>query len=128
MSRTPVPPDAVDRLLTDFYTSQVRRPWPPAPAVGRAEPAASVAARGRAADGSTRARLTLAASVALLVGGCWYLSGGLHPADRGVTRPRPAVGLNPFPDTSASTPDAIKARQREKAARTADPMKGFEMP
>lgn len=90
MSQTPEhlnsgPPDPIDRRLSDFFQSQMPRPWPTAPAVGATEPSEMVAVRNHAApggDGGGRARLTLAASVAVLLGSYWLLSNGWQPAPR----------------------------------------------
>ena len=73
--------DEVDRLLSSFYRSEVPTKWPAAP-----KPWA-VQARANAVEHSTnpamRSRWALAASVAILVGGCWYLSGNLKDGKRG---------------------------------------------
>jgi len=100
MSQTTLPPDSVDELLADFFKSQVKQPWPPAPRT--AEPASLLAAR-RAAS-SNRARVTLAASVAILLGACWYFSNGSHPAERG----KPAPGPGVLQDGSAKMPEEFK--------------------
>ena len=70
----------------------MKKPWPAVRVPEPVEPAALVgvrnespAVRGRpAADPGGRARLTLAVSAAILLGGCWYLSNGWQPADRPV--------------------------------------------
>ncbi len=81
-------PDTLDRLLTDFFKSQLKQPWPNAPAtfVTATEPSAQVATGPRdqirphiTRDNTARARFTLAASVVLLLGTCWYLSNGFQP-------------------------------------------------
>lgn len=87
------PTDALDRLLSDFFKTQMKRPWPAAPAVPvRSEPSELVVVRNRtpvsAPDHSTRSRITLAASVAILFGSCWYLSNGSQPELRS-NGPRP---------------------------------------
>lgn len=61
------PPDDVDRWLTDFFRAELPNPFPPAPAV--AEPA-------RPRRAAEHGRLTLAASVAALLGLGAYLSYG----------------------------------------------------
>lgn len=62
-------PDDVDRWFTDFFQAKLPAPFPPAPAVGveLAAPARRAAEHGR---------LTLAASVAALLGLGVYLSYG----------------------------------------------------
>lgn len=95
-------PDDLDRRFSDFFKAQLKQPWPnaPLPAARPAppvEPAALVAARAterpQAAparrDSSARARVTLAASVALMLGTCWYLSDGFRPGARPATNPTP---------------------------------------
>ena len=62
--------EQVDRLLGDYFKAQVPAHWPPAPRTDRARPAAT-----RTTDPAARSRWALAASVAVLIGGCWYLSG-----------------------------------------------------
>lgn len=85
-----VPPDDLDRKLSSLFASQVPNPFPafrhPEPAV----PSGLASARN-GADAGLRARATLAASVALMVGTCWYLSGGPtgHP-----TAPPPGAGVS----------------------------------
>jgi len=64
--------DEVDRLLSSFYRSEMPTKWPAAP-----KPWAEKARPQAVASSSnpvSRSRWALAASVAILVGGCWYLS------------------------------------------------------
>jgi hypothetical protein len=63
--------DPVDRLLSAFYRAEMPKNWPAVPNA-RTEPAHAKLER---ANTSTRSRWALAASVAMLLGGCWYLSG-----------------------------------------------------
>ena len=97
-------PDELDRLLADFFKAQLKRPWPGAPtptaAAKSAEPSELAAARAADAprnhptparcDNTARARFTLAASVALMLGTCWYLSNGYQPGER----PGPGAPVN----------------------------------
>ncbi len=70
---SPVSFDHADRLFGDFFKAQVPAKWSaPKPWATKAQPANRLAS-----DPATRSRWALAASVALLVGGCWYLSGNL---------------------------------------------------
>lgn len=70
-NRNPGPDAAdVDRLFTAFFQSKLPTPFPPAPVVGDVEPARP---RARTAD---HGRLTLAASVAALLGLGVFLSYG----------------------------------------------------
>lgn len=83
-------PDRTDDVLSDYFKSKLRHPWPPAPATAHAEPARAPAAAGQ----GTRARVTLAASVALLLGTCWYLSNGTPTAGRAAPQPGVAGGID----------------------------------
>lgn len=65
--------DQVDRLLTAYYRAEMPKNWTaPQP---WAEPAATNSHQSKRQ--SSRSRWALAASVAMLLGGCWYLSGHL---------------------------------------------------
>lgn len=64
--------DQVDRLLSAYYQAEMPKKWPAAPQPW-AEPA--LAKTDRTGRQSSRSRWALAASVAMLLGGCWYLSG-----------------------------------------------------
>lgn len=92
---TTEPPDELDRLLSDFFKVKLKRPWPGAPSTPTAksaEPSELAATRAAEAprnaptparrDASARARVTLAASVALMFGTCWCLSDGFQPGER----------------------------------------------
>jgi hypothetical protein len=126
------PVDDLDRLLADFFKSRMRNPWPAAPAV-TSEPAVLVAGRGgteaprnqpaAVRDPGSRARYTLAASVALLLGTGWLLTDGFHPGPR----PGPAPGTAPnglVDGGTASDPEPLK-KLREEKARNGD---GFVLP
>lgn len=67
-------PDDLDRLLSGFFQSEVPRSWPAAPSLD-VEPSTLAMAR----TGSSLSRWVLAASVALLVGTCWFASSGTSP-------------------------------------------------
>jgi len=75
-ARRPSTPDELDRLLSGYFQNQMPRPWPGAP-VTDVEPSTWRASR----SGST-SRWALAASVALLIGLCWYTGRGIAPVDR----------------------------------------------
>jgi hypothetical protein len=100
MSQQLLPPDPVDDVLGDFFKSQMPKPWPAAPRT--AEPS-GLAKRPVA---NNRARYTLAASVAIMLGACWYFSGASHPAERGKTQPAAHPGV--LEDGSAKMPDEFK--------------------
>jgi hypothetical protein len=122
MSQTPMPPDALDQALSDFFKAQMPRPWPAAPATAHATPSALATPR---TDTLTRARLTLAASVALLLGTGWYLASGSPQAARGPTRPGPAGTPDFIGPGSAKMPGEFD-RKADKAKATNDPMTGFQ--
>jgi hypothetical protein len=129
MNQTPTTPDfrvePIDSLLSDFFKAQLTQPWPAAPATTASEPSVLVASRNAAPesprnqpaavaarDASTKSRYTLAASVALLLGVCWYCADGYQPAER------PAAGTptgGMLDGAGASNPDALK-NLREKNA------------
>jgi hypothetical protein len=88
--------DEVDRLLTAFYRSEMPAHWPDAP-----RPWAETAHVARTADPrGNRSRWALAASVALLIGGCWYLSGQMTDG-----RAKRGLGLD---EGSANPPKVLK--------------------
>ena len=98
MNPMPLPNEPVDELLSDYFKSAMPKPWPAAPRL--AEPSQVAAAR---TEPGRRARFTLAASVAIMVGACWYFASAPQPAAR--TRP----GAEPMlPDGSATTPKEFK--------------------
>src|SRR5262249_38596965 len=63
--------ERVDRLLGDYFKAQLPTKWPAAPRISLARPA------NTATNSAARSRWALAASVAVLLGGCWYLTGHL---------------------------------------------------
>lgn len=73
------PDDHVDRLYADYFRAQLPARWPnpPTPWADPARPA--TAASG---DPASKSRWALAASVALLIGTCWYLSGHISDGKR----------------------------------------------
>jgi hypothetical protein len=119
-------PEALDGLLSDFFKSRMRHPWPAAPVPMSAVPSSLVAARNQpSADAAKRARVTLAASVALLLGTCWYLSGGSQPDLRNTPRPNGGTGPSILNEGSAQQPREFD-KGREKAKTTQNPMTGFK--
>ena len=95
-------PDELDRLFSDFFKAQLKRPWPGAPSTTSAEPSELAVARTAEAprnqprpatrDTTARARFTLAASVAMMFGTCLYLSNGFQPGERQGTPSTPVNG------------------------------------
>ena len=103
-------PDELDRLFSDFFKAQLTKPWPKAPQPGAPAtnvPSELVAVRtadtphNDAApvqrDNTARARFTLVASVALMLGTSLLLSYGFSPGNRPVGTPTNG-GSNVMPD------------------------------
>jgi hypothetical protein len=69
------PADDPDRLFAAYFQDQLPAKWPacPRPWAEKAQPAATASG-----DPAMKSRWALAASVALLIGSCWYLSGQVH--------------------------------------------------
>jgi hypothetical protein len=117
------PLDALDRLLADYFKSQLKEPWPSAPASPRAEASVLVATRAiplaceplAQRDSNSRARVTLAASVALLLGTCWYFTSGFESADRNVPGNPSRGGV--LGDAGASKPDALEELKHDNAIK-----------
>jgi hypothetical protein len=118
------PGDDLDRVLIDFFKAEMKRPWPAPPVVTSAEPSTVAAARAAVADAprnrpvprdtTARSRYTLAASVALLLGTCWYCSNGFQPAA--------PVGQTPQGDgmldkSRAGDPAALEQLKKDKALK-----------
>lgn len=120
MNQTTHPPDDLDRAFADFFEAQMPRSWPSAPSVAPAGPARP------AADPSRRARWTLAASVALVLGAGWFLSSGSPPGGRPAARPGPAGVADPFAGSTATMPDALKGRPKAPPTKTQPPADGFK--
>jgi hypothetical protein len=78
----PTRDDDLDRLLSRFLKGQMPHPWPAAPATPAARTEPSALAAPRNVDPARRARYTLAASVAIVLGTCWAFSNGFRPGDR----------------------------------------------
>lgn len=123
--------DDLDRLFSEFFKAQVRHPWPNAPVLATAnssapptEPSELVASRAADAsqsdsaparrDSSSRARFTLAASVALMLGTCWYMSDGFQPGARPATNPNPG-GPGMLQKGGANDPAVLKEVEKIKA-------------
>ena len=77
LTELPSQGDDLDRLLSRFYQSEMPGPWPPAPhpdGAARPMPASRLSGYERPRQLVTGPRAALAASVALLLGSCWFLS------------------------------------------------------
>lgn len=129
MSHPQPPADPLDRELSAFFRSQVPHPWPAAPATPHAEPGRPAARLGHlrsfARKPVDRARLTLAASVAVLAGAIWVLSAGAPAGGRGQPKPAAAAGPDYLGSSTAKTPDAFGQGRKEKAKSADDPTAGF---
>lgn len=118
------PGDNLDRLLSDFFKAEMKRPWPAAPVTPAAEPSTLArvqsavvdAPRNRPAarDTTARARYTLAASVALLLGTCWYCSNGFQPAAPAGGAPERGGVLD---KSQAGNPAALEQIKQDKAVK-----------
>src|SRR5262245_66279700 len=104
-----VPGDEVDRLLGAYFRAQMPAKWPAPPETtgGSSHPARQSIARGP--DPATRSRWALGASVALLIGRCWYLSGR---ASNGQRRPDTALNENRKADVTQDEEEGHKAAKR----------------
>jgi hypothetical protein len=75
-TRSPNPAgDDLDRLFSAYFQAELPAKWPsaPRPWADKVQPKPA----NMTDDPATRSRWALAASVAILLGGCWYLSGQL---------------------------------------------------
>ena len=97
------PEDEIDRLFTAYFRAEMPARWPnaPRPWAQTVQPASSAPA-----DPTRKSRWALAASVALLIGSCWYLSG--HVTD-GKAKP----GFNP--EGGAADVNHLKHLSKDKA-------------
>lgn len=132
---TPNSPDDLDRLLSDFFKAQMKNPWPNAPVAQTAEPSehatrpaapqnepAPVARR----DQTARAKFTLAASVALLLGTAFYMSDGYAPTAQPVAKPAATGAPSLFNGSDAKAPqggilDTISKDKANGGAPKVDP-------
>ncbi|HJZ91510.1 MAG TPA: hypothetical protein VKE40_11605 [Gemmataceae bacterium] len=116
-TNTPTPNpagDDLDRLFAAYFQAEMPKKWPAAPRPWADKPrAANTSPR---TDPSHRSRWALAASVALLIGSCWYLSG--HITD-GRTKPQ----FNP--DGTASPTAIEKNLGKDKADPKVAPIPGM---
>ena len=76
MTPTTPPADETESLFAEYLKAQVPHPWPACRALARSEPAELSGTPGRS---DRRSRLTLAASIAILLGGGLALSTGPRP-------------------------------------------------
>jgi hypothetical protein len=121
------PVDHLDRLFGDFFKSQMKRPWPAAPVVLAATEASVLVATRTpevgvprnqptaSRDPGGRARYTLAASVALLLGTGWFLTNGFQPGEHSAPSVPTAHGTNMLGGGTAGNPEALKTLREDKA-------------
>ncbi len=95
--RSPRESDNLDALLRGFFRSEMPDPWPAWKAPNQGKPTSS-ARRWTA----VRSKLALAASVALLLLGSWWLSGG--PSVDYSQRP----GVSPLGDHGSASGSGVK--------------------
>jgi len=99
--------DGLDRLIAAYFRAEMPANWPAAPQPWAEK---SFVAADHHANPARRSRWALAASVALLIGGCWYLSGHL-------TDGQAKKGSN-LDDTTAKMPKEIKDNLGTTKAKT----------
>lgn len=92
----------IDKLLSGFFKSQVPEPFPP---FRNAPPLAASRYEPKRRSTSNKSRFALAASIAILLGGCWYLSGQIGP-----NKDRPNIGNG---DATANMPKDLKNANKE---------------
>jgi hypothetical protein len=150
MNTTPANPEApaeMDRLFSDFFKAQLKKPWPNAPiapagaAPAATEPSELVAARTPSAprntparpasakgrDSTARARFTLAVSVALMLGTCWYLSNGFEPSGRpGAPTQNGGPGLLKDSEASPQPGSPLNTMKENKAKENNGPKIGLD--
>ncbi len=101
-------PDDLDRAFAAYFKKQVPTPWPAV----RTDPTASAsnlhAPATRSMTGNTRSRVTLAASVAALVGLGLYVSSGHRSPQPGTNPASSEPGL--IKDSQASGKDLLEKR------------------
>jgi hypothetical protein len=131
------PVDALDRLLSNYFKAQLKQPWPAAPQAPVVEPSSFVVERMARAeqplrktatsDTNSRARYTLATSVALLLGTCWFVSDGFQPANRIDTLP---AGGGVLSDAGAGNPAVLEELKHDRATKgeKAPPRQPMQLP
>lgn len=137
----------LDRILADFFKSQMKHPWPPAPltplatgwilksepSVLAAERAASLSSTGdaerglaaaaRSAQPSThqdvgnKSRYRLAVSFVMLLGSCWCLSNVFQPSGRLGSDNPSPKVFGVFPAAGAENPAALKELRKDNAEK-----------
>ena len=126
---TTPPDDNIDRLLASFFKAEMPHPWPGAPEPAAiSEPSGLVAERTATTtdqpparrDTGSKSRLTLAASVALLLGGCWILSNGFQTTSRPTNGNNSAPGVN-LRDTTADGNTGLPGVLRDEKDKPVKP-------
>jgi len=107
----------LDKMLSAFFKSEVPSPFPGVrPLLSKARMDMPMPASSAKADQEhlliSKSRISLAVSVALLLGGCWYLSSHMGDAP---DRPGAAKGSG---DGNATMPKAIRNALEEPKKTT----------
>ncbi|MBA4188776.1 MAG: hypothetical protein C0467_12325 [Planctomycetaceae bacterium] len=135
--------DSLDAMFSDFFKHQLKKPWPAAPVAPsvHSEPSTLAVARGSHTpetprnqpvaanhDSSSKARYTLAASVALLIGTCWTLSNGFQTAERSATGNGSSGNPLNMNASTASDPAPLTELRKENATKGNNKNDGFVPP
>jgi hypothetical protein len=120
----------VDQLLSAFFQAQLPSRWPAAPVVGNHVPSTALAVRGIVqtvdqttrqgqivSPGGTRARWTLVASVAILLGGGWLLLNGFEVGPRPSSPALDHRGAGLLEAGTAANPKALETLRESKATQ-----------
>jgi len=111
---TPEEGAGLDRMVAAYFRSEMPSKWPAAPQPWAEK--AHAASEQRGTDPSRRSRWALAASVALLVGCCWYLTGKVTDGK----------AKKPFNPDGMATPAAIdKNLGKDKPEKKGGPIPGM---
>src|SRR5262249_25292434 len=120
--------DDVDRLLSDFFRAELPSPWPGAPVSD--EQLLPLSARPIRRWSGLRSRLALAASVALLLVGGWFLSGKFEDASRPGSFNFGHPSADPIdarPGRNIKELDGVQPRTRERIILDKNGQTGFQV-
>lgn len=107
-------PDELDRRFSDFFKAQLRTPWPNAPVPDAAARVASPRNAPAPGDHTARARFTLAASVALVLGATLAMSDGFQSGPRPAVSTPASGGSQMLPGSSANGNHHLPLKQIEE--------------